>query len=689
MSRRAGGCPRSCWTTSRSQLRADADTIFAVASGAGRAAIAVVRVSGDGAGALLGRLCRRVPPPRRASLRTLRDEGGEVLDRAVVLWFPAPGSYTGENAAEFHLHGGPAVVAGVCEALVAFGARPAEPGEFTRRAFLNGRMDLLEAEAVADLVEAESSAQRRQALRQLDGALGALYRGWAERLTHLCAQQEALIDFPDEDLPDGQEAAMLAAMDAVLAEIERHLDDDRRGERLREGLVFAIAGAPNVGKSTLINALAERDVAIVAPSAGTTRDVLEARAVFGGVPVTLLDTAGLRASNDPIESEGVRRARARAAAADLVVLVRHAADAWNPRDGRGPPARGGKQDRSWQTRSRRRCGCQRADRPRDGRRCAGGWARSRGPDESPPAPAALTRPRHRAALLGVARALRRARGASQPELRGEDFRTALLRIRPHHRPDRRRAGAGFGVRPVLYRKMRGRGAGGGCAEFDVIVIGGGHAGCEAAAAAARVGATTVLLTASRATIGAMSCNPAIGGIGKGHLVREIDALDGLMARAADTAGIHFKLLNRSKGPRSAARARRPIARSIGRRCRTCLRRSRDCASSKRRRKGLRSALMASLAGVELDDGSVLACGAVVLTTGTFLRGSIHIGGDSVPAGRIGEAPAVGLAQSLERLGLPLGRLKTGTPPRLDRREHRLGWPAGRSRRRRAGTIQHS
>ncbi|MBN9511077.1 MAG: tRNA uridine-5-carboxymethylaminomethyl(34) synthesis GTPase MnmE [Alphaproteobacteria bacterium] len=406
-------------------MTADADTIFAVASGAGRAAIAVVRVSGDGAGTVLARLCGRVPPARRASLRSLRDAGGEILDRAVVLWCPAPSSYTGEDSAELFLHGGPAVVAGVCETLVALGGRPAEPGEFTRRAFFNGRMDLLEAEAVADLVEAESSAQRRQALRQLDGALGALYRGWAERLTRLCAQQEALIDFPDEALPDGQEAAMLAEVDTVLAEIEGHLDDDRRGERLREGLVIAIAGAPNAGKSTLINALVGRDVAIVAPTAGTTRDVLEARAVFGGVPVTLLDTAGVRASDDPIESEGVRRARARAAAADLVVLVQDGTDDI------APAVPGG----------RRLVVASKADLGADGRSAdvavsaltglgmaqlrerLGAIAQDLAGAAGPPA---LTRPRHRAALLGAAGALRRAREASQAELRGEDFRTALL-----------------------------------------------------------------------------------------------------------------------------------------------------------------------------------------------------------------------------------------------------------------------
>ncbi len=186
----------------------DSDTIFAVATGAGRAAVAVLRVSGPGSGVLLDALCGTRPPPREARLRRLR-RGGDVLDHALILWLPGPGSYTGEDSGELHLHGGPAVLSGVAEALVALGARPAEPGEFTRRAFHSGRLDLLEAEAIGDLIEAETEAQRRQALRQLDGDLGAVYREWATRLRRLLAEQEALIDFPDEDLPPETEAAML------------------------------------------------------------------------------------------------------------------------------------------------------------------------------------------------------------------------------------------------------------------------------------------------------------------------------------------------------------------------------------------------------------------------------------------------------------------------------------------------
>ncbi|MDE2575326.1 MAG: tRNA uridine-5-carboxymethylaminomethyl(34) synthesis GTPase MnmE, partial [Rhodospirillales bacterium] len=301
------------------------DTIFAVASGAGRAAVTLLRISGAASGGLLDALCAGGrPPAREARLRALRDVAGGLLDRAVVLWFPGPSSYTGEDSAELHLHGGAAVLAGVVDALAAAGARPAEPGEFTRRAFLNGRMDLIEAEAVADLVEAETAAQRRQALEQLGGGLGALYLGWATRLTGLVARQEALVDFPDEAADEEAGERMAAEIASMEAAVAAHLDDGRRGERLRSGLVFAIAGPPNAGKSTLINALTAREVAIVAPLPGTTRDVLEARIELAGAPVTLLDTAGLRETSEPVEAEGVRRARARLREADLMLWVTEA-----------------------------------------------------------------------------------------------------------------------------------------------------------------------------------------------------------------------------------------------------------------------------------------------------------------------------------------------------------------------------
>ena len=298
-----------------------ADTIYALASGAAAGAVAVVRLSGPGCADALKRLAGGLPPPRRASLRRLRAEDGETLDQALVLWFPGPASYTGEDAAELHLHGGRSVIAGVMEALAVTGLRLAEPGEFTRRAFLHDKMDLTAAEGIADLIAAETAAQRRQALHQADGGLARLYEGWAARLARLLAHQEAAIEFAEDGLPTDLDAKAKSGAGELRAEIEAHLADARRGELLREGLVFTIIGAPNAGKSSLLNALVGREAAIVSARAGTTRDIVEARLDLAGVPVTLSDTAGLREASDEIEAEGIKRAEARAEQAQLVITV--------------------------------------------------------------------------------------------------------------------------------------------------------------------------------------------------------------------------------------------------------------------------------------------------------------------------------------------------------------------------------
>jgi len=294
------------------------ETIFALASAPGRAGVAVVRVSGPLAGRALDALAGARPAPRAAALRRIAASGGAEIDRGLVLWFPGPASFTGEDCAEFHVHGGPAVVAALADALSAFGLRPAEAGEFTRRAFENDKMDLTEAEGLADLIDAETEGQRAQALAQMTGALRTLYETWRDQLIHVLAALEGEIDFPDEDdVPDHLSETAGAPLDSLIAGLSAHLDDNRRGERVREGFVVALIGAPNAGKSSLLNALARREAAIVTDIPGTTRDIVEVRLVLGGFPVILADTAGLREAADQIEAEGVRRALARAEDADL------------------------------------------------------------------------------------------------------------------------------------------------------------------------------------------------------------------------------------------------------------------------------------------------------------------------------------------------------------------------------------
>ncbi|MFC0240510.1 tRNA uridine-5-carboxymethylaminomethyl(34) synthesis GTPase MnmE [Rhodopseudomonas telluris] len=298
-------------------------TIFALATGLLPSAIAIVRLSGSRAGEVVTALIGELPPPRLARRATIRDRVGEPIDDAVVLWFPASASATGEDVAEFHIHGGRAVLAALTAALSSFeDVRSAEPGEFTRRAFENGKLDLTEAEGLDDLIHADTEMQRRQAMRQLGGLLGDRARRWRAQIIEAAALIEAGIDFSDEgDVQGDLMAPALRTIAQLHAEISDVLAQQGRGERLRDGLVVAIAGAPNVGKSTLLNRLARREVAIVSPYAGTTRDVIEVHLDLGGYPVTLIDTAGIRDSDDPVEQEGIRRARARATDADLVLWL--------------------------------------------------------------------------------------------------------------------------------------------------------------------------------------------------------------------------------------------------------------------------------------------------------------------------------------------------------------------------------
>jgi tRNA modification GTPase len=297
------------------------DTIFAPATAAGRAAVAVVRLSGPQTKAAVKALAGDLPAARRASVRRLHDGAGAPIDEALVLWFPGPRSYTGEDTAEFHVHGGQAVISALVEALSGLGLRLAEPGEFTRRAFENGKLDLAQAEGVADLVDAETDAQRRQALEQLGGRLSEVQGRWREALTGALAMLEAAVDFPDEEVPADVAGRARPILERLIAELAEAAADAVRGERVREGYRIALLGAPNAGKSTLLNALAKRDAAIVNATPGTTRDIIEVPLVLGGYKVIVADTAGIRVTEDEIEAEGVRRAEAWAASADLRIWL--------------------------------------------------------------------------------------------------------------------------------------------------------------------------------------------------------------------------------------------------------------------------------------------------------------------------------------------------------------------------------
>lgn len=298
------------------------DTIYALSSAQGKAGVSIIRVSGPSAFSACAALCGDVPPPRVASLRQLRGADGDALDEALVICFAAGASFTGEESVEFQVHGSTAVVTAVLEELGGFQSlRTAEPGEFTRRALDNGCLDVSQIEGLADLIDAETEAQRRQALRVLSGDLGKKAESWRRDLVRATALLEATIDFADEDVPVDVTPEVSELVESVLTQLNAEMSGVVVAERIRSGFEVAIIGAPNVGKSTLLNALAGRDAAITSDIAGTTRDVIEVRMDLRGLPVTLLDTAGLRETSDRVEAIGVDRARARAAAADLRVFL--------------------------------------------------------------------------------------------------------------------------------------------------------------------------------------------------------------------------------------------------------------------------------------------------------------------------------------------------------------------------------
>ena len=298
-------------------------TIFAPATALGKAGVSIVRVSGVKALEAVHLMTPiKEPVPRKAVLSVVHTLDGMQIDEALVIYFPMPNSFTGENVVEFQTHGGRAVTAILLSELAKIdGFRPAERGEFTRRAVENGKMDLTAAEGLADLVDAETEQQRRQALRQMNGALAQVYERWHMELMHVLAWMEAYIDFPEEEIPESVSAEVRGKITSLKEEMEKHLNDGRQGERLRDGFQIAIIGAPNAGKSSLMNRLAQRDVAIVSSTAGTTRDVIEVRLDINGYPVIVADTAGLRDTAEEIEAEGVRRAKARAEEADLVLWL--------------------------------------------------------------------------------------------------------------------------------------------------------------------------------------------------------------------------------------------------------------------------------------------------------------------------------------------------------------------------------
>ena len=568
---------------------------------------------------------------------------------------------------------------------VAAGARLANPGEFTFRAHLHGRIDLVQAEAIAELIDAVTPLQARIAFDQLEGTLTSQLRAIDAVLLEIIAPLEASLDFPDEGYHFLASGDTARAMDAAVASIDALLSDASRGRLIREGLTVAIVGRPNAGKSSLFNRLAGAARAIVTAVPGTTRDLLTERVDIGGVPFTLVDTAGLRASaGDAIEEEGIARARQAVAAADVIVVVLDRSQPLGTEGG----------DLLVETEARARViVASKSDLPAAWDAApAGALAVSSLTDEgigdlrnalldaagiaAPRDRAPVANLRHAVLLEKAREAVARARAAAADGVPGgvrsrrSSRGTRALRRDYGGAPAGRSAAAHLPA--LLYReiikalniwKFGNLEFGKLLKKYEVIVIGAGHAGVEAAWAAARMGRDVAICTLTMETIAHMPCNPAIGGTAKGHLVREIDALGGLMATAIDATAIQFKLLNRSRGPAVWSPRAQADKHGYGEWVRHALERE-PRISWIVGRAGRILVDQGRVTGLALEDGDVYGCDALVVTTGTFLNGLIHVGRDQKPAGRAGEPPSRDLAESLKSFGFSWGRLKTGTPPRL-------------------------
>ncbi|KAG1651459.1 tRNA uridine 5-carboxymethylaminomethyl modification enzyme MnmG [Nymphon striatum] len=592
------------------------DTIIALSSGSLPSGVAVIRISGNLVLDFIQKSSLQGLKPRFAELRSIKDFAGGQIDQGLVIFFPAPNSFTGEDVAEFHLHGGKAVVSKFLDNATSIdGIRLAEAGEFARRAFANGKIDLTEAEGLADLIDAETEAQRKVAQYLSSGGLKDLYNNWQNKLLDARALIEADIDFADEDdVPGSVADKVWVDMKALQLEVKAHLLEFDRSEKIRHGFKISLFGEPNAGKSSLLNALAGSERAIE-----PTRDVVEVRLDLGGYLVLLSDTAGVREDACGIEAEGIKRSIKTALESDLVLHLSENGD-WQEIDG---------VKTSQTLRVRTKLDSGNDDEDND-------------------------------ATLGVSvknteifdAFVNRLTHEIEERLAGSLLNTAIkTRYLDHLNNCSKEISRSLSEDNALELRAEGLRA----AAYNLGRITGQHDTEDS------------LITYSFDTIGVMSCNPAIGGLGKGHLVREIDALDGLMARVTDKAGIQFRMLNRKKGPA----VRGPRTQADRKLYRVAMQQEIAAQQNLNVVEGevvdLEQDTSGQISGVILASGELINCGAVVLTTGTFLRGLIHIGDERTPAGRMGEKPSTLLAERLAKIGVPLGRLKTGTPPRLDGR----------------------
>jgi len=634
------------------------DTIYAPSTPIGKSAIAIIRISGKDSLKVIKKisLIKKIKPNN--TKLTLLKFKKKIIDQVIITYFQKPNSFTGEEMIEINCHGSPAIISKISEILQFLKVRLADPGEFTRRSLMNNKIDLLQTEGLADLINAETEKQRSLAISSLSGELSLFIKKINEELSLILANTEALIDFSDEDLPKNILRKITEQNKNIVKRIESEIQKSKISKTIRGGFLVSLIGKPNTGKSSFINYISKKEVSIVTNMPGTTTDTVTSPIDLDGYKVTFLDTAGLRKHKNKIEEIGIKKTKEVMLRSNLNLVFLEKNEINKYKEVENKLFIRSKLDKRRLINKEKKI-INISSYTGDGVNKLLNKIKQKLIRSHKNEPI-LSRERHINIMKNVLLELKSIKKQESLDVQAFKYRQALkLSLEVNQKFDIE------DILDIIFKEF--------CIgkwfhvknykAYSVIVIGGGHAGVEAACAAARIGVDVALITHKVDKIGEMSCNPAIGGLGKGHLVREIDALDGVMGLAIDKSGIQFRMLNESRG--AAVRGPRAQAdRGLYKKAVFEILKNQknlDLIEGSVEDIGIKNK---KVSFVELSNGNKIKCFSVVLTTGTFLRGLIRLGDKSYPAGRVGDKPSIALAKKIEKLKFSIGRLKTGTPPRI-------------------------
>ena len=637
------------------------DTIYALSTPVGKSAIAIIRISGSESLRIIKKIISLKKITANKKILTYLNYNNQPIDHILLTYFKKPRSYTGEDLVEINCHGSTAIITKISQVLEMLGARMAKPGEFSRRALMNDKIDMLQAEGLSDLINAETEKQRSMALSALSGQSTNFVNYIKKELNIMLANIEALIDFSDEDLPTNVLPKLLEQNRNLIKKIHKEITNYKISKSIRGGFVVSIIGKPNTGKSSFINYISNKNISIVTSLPGTTTDSVSSVLDIAGYKITFVDTAGIRKHKNKIEELGVKKTLKMISDSDLCLVFLEKNEINNYKNIKNKIYVRSKLDKKKKKPTEKNV-INISSFNGDGIKKLIQKTKEKLVKNKKNEPL-FSRERHINIMKNVYSELKSISKKDGLDIKAFKIREALrISLEINEKFDIEDildvVFNDFCIGKWFHVKVK--------KKYSVIVIGGGHAGVEAACAAARMDVDVALITHKIDKIGEMSCNPAIGGLGKGHLVREIDALDGIMGAAIDKSGIQFRILNESRG----AAVRGPRAQAD----RFLYKKAIYSAVKNQKNLDIIEGSVEDVClkkgfvvGVELSGGLIISCKTAVLTTGTFLRGVIRVGNKSFEAGRVGDKPSISLAKKIENLKFSIGRLKTGTPPRISKK----------------------